>query len=95
MWTFRLAARSQVGGMLTMISEDFSRVILNLHNAFDANAETSLKLEVGNGKSKLTSPKLTVQQLCKRQKLILSMEITEEGFPREILDKILQPFFHY
>jgi signal transduction histidine kinase len=80
-------------GDVTMISEDFSRVILNLcNNAFDAMRD-KLKLEVGNGKSEAYLPKLTVTTALQKDKVILSIGDNGGGIPLEIRDKILQPFF--
>jgi signal transduction histidine kinase len=80
-------------GDVTLISEDFSRVILNLcNNAFDAMRD-KLKLEVGSGKSEAYLPKLTVKTALQKDKVILSIGDNGGGIPKEIQDKILQPFF--
>jgi signal transduction histidine kinase len=80
----------KVGDVL-LISEDFSRVILNLcNNAFDAMRE---KLKIGSGKSEAYLPKLTVTTALQKDKVILSIGDNGGGIPLEIRDKILQPFF--
>jgi signal transduction histidine kinase len=79
-----------------LISEDFSRVILNLcNNAFDAMRD-KLKSEDGrreteDGNSYL--PKLTVKTASQKDKVLLSIADNGGGIPEEIKDKILQPFF--
>ncbi|MDN3204101.1 ATP-binding protein [Algoriphagus sediminis] len=74
-------------GDVTLISEDFSRVILNLcNNAFDAMRD----------KLKQTPdylPKLTVKTSLENDNVILSIADNGPGIPEEIRDKILQPFF--
>ncbi|MDG1277819.1 MAG: ATP-binding protein [Algoriphagus sp.] len=83
-------------GDVTLISEDFSRVILNLcNNAFDAMRD-KLKTEdgrreTGDGNSYL--PKLTVKTALQKDKVLLSIADNGGGIPEEIKDKILQPFF--
>lgn len=83
-------------GDVTLTSEDFSRVILNLcNNAFDAMRD-KLKAEDGrreteNGNSYL--PKLTVKTALQKGKVFLSITDNGGGIPDEIKDKILQPFF--
>jgi signal transduction histidine kinase len=80
-------------GDVTLISEDFSRVILNLcNNGFDAMRD-KLKLEMGSGKLEAYLPKLTVKTALQKDKIILSIGDNGGGIPKEIQDKILQPFF--
>jgi signal transduction histidine kinase len=80
-------------GEVNLISEDFSRVILNLcNNAFDAMRD-KLKLEVGSGKPEAYLAKLTVKTALQKDKVILSIGDNGGGIPKEIQDKILQPFF--
>lgn len=84
-------------GEVTLISEDFSRVILNLcNNAFDAMRDKFLKTgdgrrETENGNSYV--PKLTVKTALQKDKVIFSIADNGSGIPEEIRDKILQPFF--
>jgi len=74
-------------GEVSLISEDFSRVILNLcNNAFDAMRE---KLNSNNE----YQPKLTVKTTIQKDKVVLSIGDNGGGVPKEIQDKILQPFF--
>jgi signal transduction histidine kinase len=88
-------------GEVTMISEDFSRVILNLcNNAFDAMRDKFLKTEdgrreTGDGQEDnvIYLPKLTVKTALHMDKVILSIGDNGGGIPEEIRDKILQPFF--
>lgn len=80
-------------GDVNLISEDFSRVILNLcNNGFDAMRD-KLKLEVGSGKAEAYLPKLTVKTTLQKDKVILSIGDNGGGIPKEIQNKILQPFF--
>jgi signal transduction histidine kinase len=89
----------KVGDVL-LISEDFSRVILNLcNNAFDA-MRNKLKIEdgrreTGDGQEDkdIYVPKLTVKTALQKDKVILSIGDNGGGIPEEIQDKILQPFF--
>lgn len=84
-------------GEVSLISEDFSRVILNLcNNAFDAMRDKFLKTgdgrrETEDGNSYL--PKLTVKTSLQKDKVMLSIGDNGGGIPEEIRDKILQPFF--
>lgn len=76
-------------GEVSLISEDFSRVILNLsNNAFDAMREKLKSSESGS-----YTPKLTVKTSKLKDKVALSIEDNGPGIPEEILGKILQPFF--
>ena len=73
-------------GLIPVIREDFSRVILNLcNNAFDAVRE---KLQ-----SSRFSPELVVRSFRKDNTVELIIEDNGPGIPEEIRDKILQPFF--
>ncbi|MCC5940526.1 MAG: GHKL domain-containing protein [Balneolaceae bacterium] len=73
-----------------MITEDISRVILNLtNNAFDAMREKS-KTQDGESGYK---PKLTVRTRQKRDQVLFEIEDNGPGIPAEIKNKILQPFF--
>jgi signal transduction histidine kinase len=81
----------------SLITEDFSRVILNIcNNAFDAMRE---KLELADEESKRTEqesgykPQLSVRTLYDNSKLVLEIEDNGPGIPEELRDKILQPFF--
>ncbi len=79
-------------GEVPLITEDFSRVIVNLcNNAFDAMRE---KLsEKGKGKSEKYTPKLIVRIFTKNQATFIEIEDNALGIPDAIKDKILQPFF--
>ncbi|MBK7141960.1 MAG: hypothetical protein IPH75_07760 [bacterium] len=80
-------------GMVSVIAEDFSRVIINLcQNAFDAMRD---KL---NGESKQTGshsylPKLTVRTRRETNRVLVEVGDNGPGIPDSIKDKILQPFF--
>ncbi|MHA7130662.1 ATP-binding protein [Algoriphagus namhaensis] len=84
-------------GEVDLISEDFSRVILNLcNNAFDAMRDKLLKTEDGRPKTEDSMsylPKLTVKTALHKDKVALSIGDNGSGIPAEIQDKILQPFF--
>jgi signal transduction histidine kinase len=74
-------------GLLPLIAEDFSRVIINLcNNAFDAMRE---KLARSDG----YIPKLSVTTSKSNNKIIIQIADNGPGIPAEIKDKILQPFF--
>jgi len=74
-------------GNVSLIIEDFSRVIVNLcSNAFDAMRE----------KSKQTidyNPLLTIISKQQNDQVIIEVQDNGPGIPDEIIDKILQPFF--
>lgn len=75
-----------------LITEDFSRVILNLcNNAFDALRER----QAGSGeqKEKKFDAKLMVKTEMDAGSVKLIIEDNGPGIPDEIRDKILQPFF--
>lgn len=74
-------------GLVQLIAEDFSRVIINLcNNAFDAMRE---KL----AHSKDYSPQLSVTSTLANNKISIQIADNGPGIPDEIKDKILQPFF--
>ena len=67
-----------------LVSEDFSRVLLNLcNNAFDAMRTTA----------DIRLPKLTIRTKLQPEKVIIEVEDNGPGIPYDIKDKILQPFF--
>lgn len=77
-------------GMIPLISEDFSRVILNLcNNAFDAMRE---KFNAHSGNIEY-NPKLTVKTFQKKEYVEIQIKDNGGGIPDEFKDKILQPFF--
>jgi signal transduction histidine kinase len=81
-------------GEVNLISEDFSRVILNLcNNGFDAMREKTLQGFQTLGGLEAYLPKLTVTTALQKHKVILSIADNGGGIPKEIQDKILQPFF--
>jgi signal transduction histidine kinase len=81
-------------GEVNLISEDFSRVILNLcNNGFDAMREKTLQGFQTLGGLEPYLPKLTVTTALQKDKVILSIGDNGGGIPEEIRDKILQPFF--
>jgi signal transduction histidine kinase len=81
-----------------LISEDFSRVLVNLcNNAFDAMWDKE-KGEKGNGKGEIGKgekylPKLIVRTRKSADKILIEIEDNGPGIPDDIKDKILQPFF--
>jgi signal transduction histidine kinase/streptogramin lyase len=71
---------------VNLVSEDFSRVIVNLcNNAFDAMRSKM--------NSELYQPKLLVRTKAEGNQVIIEVEDNGPGIPDEIKDKILQPFF--
>jgi signal transduction histidine kinase len=83
-------------GEVPLIAEDFSRVIINLsNNAFDAMRE---KMSADGGQlsenpGQKYSPKLTIRTLKENQATFIEIQDNGQGIPKEIKDKILQPFF--
>ncbi len=74
-------------GEVPLITEDFSRVTLNLcSNAFDAMREKSLK-------SNDYKPVLRISTRKLDQQAILEIHDNGPGIPDDIKDKIMQPFF--
>ena len=78
-------------GEVMLISEDFSRVILNIcNNAFDVMRD---KLNTSKIKNSDYHPKLTVKTALQKEKVLLSISDNGAGISKEIRGKILQPFF--
>ncbi|MEN2284350.1 ATP-binding protein [Algoriphagus sp. SE2] len=76
-------------GDVNLISEDFSRVILNLcNNAFDA-----MRDKLKSSESEEYLPKLSVKTALQKDEIIFSIADNGPGIPENIKDKILQPFF--
>jgi signal transduction histidine kinase/ligand-binding sensor domain-containing protein len=88
-------------GMVSLIQEDFTRVVINLcNNAFDAMRERVKKsegggrrLEDGSGLGQGYLPKLRVSTMLENGRVRIAFEDNGPGIPKEIKDKILQPFF--
>jgi signal transduction histidine kinase len=86
---------------VSLIKEDFTRVIINLcNNAFDAMREEvkmypvpSTKYQEGAGLDESYMPKLKVGTRLENGRVQISFEDNGPGIPEEIKDKILQPFF--
>ena len=73
-------------GMVQLVTEDFSRVIINLcQNAFDAMREKLNAVKY--------SPVLTLRTKLTGGKISIEIEDNGPGIPDEIKDKIFQPFF--
>jgi signal transduction histidine kinase len=89
--------------MVSLIKEDFTRVVINLcNNAFDAMREKVKKYEVPSTKYNDGAvvdgkylPKLKVTTMLENGRVRISFEDNGPGIPDEIKDKILQPFFHH
>lgn len=75
-------------GLVTLNTEDFSRVILNLiKNAFDAMRD---KISMVGSDYKA---KLEIRTKSLANKVLIEVEDNGPGVPEEIRDKILMPFF--
>jgi len=74
-----------------LISEDFSRVVVNLcNNAFDAMRDKGNQIME---KGEKYIPKLSIRTSQNTHSVSLQIEDNGPGIPEEIKDKILQPFF--
>jgi signal transduction histidine kinase len=74
-------------GEVYLITEDFSRVIVNLcGNAFDAMREKGLNTEG-------YKPVLTIKSRRQNERVIVEVQDNGPGIPADIRDKVLQPFF--
>ena len=81
-------------GELPLVSEDFSRVILNLvNNAFDAMKEKTLQGFETHGGLENYQPKLTVRTFRNENTVTIEIKDNGPGIPDEMKDKIMQPFF--
>lgn len=81
---------------IPLISEDFSRVILNLcNNAFDAMREKlrADSRQLSENSDKSYKPKLTIKTFKKDSNITIEIQDNGPGIPNEMKDKILQPFF--
>jgi signal transduction histidine kinase len=78
---------------VSLIREDFTRVIINLcNNAFDAmRGKTNSEFIIHN--SELYHPKLSVSTKAEKDFILIEVADNGSGIPDEIKDKILQPFF--
>ena len=91
-------------GEVHLVTEDFSRVILNLcQNAFDAMRTHSAELSRSTMKEQSARgighdagsylPKLIVRTKQDNSIIVIEIEDNGPGIPDDIKDKILQPFF--
>ncbi|NBC03808.1 MAG: GAF domain-containing protein [Bacteroidetes bacterium] len=79
---------------LPLITEDFSRVLLNLcNNAFDAMREKLSSRQLSDNTPQKYEPKLTVRTRHKGSTITIEIEDNGPGIPVEMKDKVLQPFF--
>ena len=76
-------------GELTLVMEDFSRVILNIvNNAFDA-----MRDKQNSSKNGEYLPSLKIKTKRLKNKVLISIQDNGPGIPDGIKDKILHPFF--
>lgn len=76
--------------LVKLVPEDFSRIIVNLcNNSFDA---MRTKLESLDEKDEY-QPRLSIRTYEKESKVNVEMEDNGSGIPKEILGKIMEPFF--
>ena len=74
-----------------LIAQDFSRVILNMcTNAFDAMRE---KLSAVDKKSSSYRPQITITTQRIDGEVLIEFKDNGPGIPKEIKEKIMQPFF--
>lgn len=79
-------------GKISMVREDFSRVVLNLcNNAFDAMRDKSLKVQ--DDPEIKYYPKLSVKTEVVGNKVHFTVADNGPGIPEDIKDKIMMPFF--
>jgi signal transduction histidine kinase len=75
-------------GKINIIPQEIGRALLNLiNNAFYAVAERQKEKGAGY------EPKVTVSTIKKDDKVFISIADNGKGIPRNILEKIFQPFF--
>lgn len=78
---------------VSIVAEDFSRVIVNLcNNAFDA-MRSKLNLLLEKEEKPSYQPKLIVRTKQEKDKIITEIEDNGAGIPEPILNRILEPFF--
>jgi len=79
---------------VSLIKEDFSRVIINLcNNAFDAMRQKTLQGFETLGGLDVYHPQLTVSTKTEKDLILIEVADNGPGIPDDIKDKILQPFF--
>ncbi len=80
-------------GLVPIIAEDFSRVIVNLcNNAFDA-MRSKLNSTLEGKENPSYHPMLIVRTRQSKNTLITEIEDNGAGIPEPILNRILEPFF--
>lgn len=80
-------------GLVSIIAEDFSRVIVNLcNNAFDAMRSKLISLSESEEKPSY-QPRLILRTKQSNNKIIIEIEDNGAGIPEPILNRILEPFF--
>jgi len=80
-------------GMVSIIAEDFSRVIVNLcNNAFDAMRSKFNSL-LENGGDQTFQPLLKIRTRQEKNLVVIEIEDNGAGIPEPILNRILEPFF--
>jgi signal transduction histidine kinase len=78
---------------VSLIKEDFTRVVINLcNNAFDA-MRSKLTYDGRPETGETYNPKLKIRTKSENGQILIEVEDNGPGIPDEIKDKILQPFF--
>ena len=81
-------------GEINLLPQDFGRVVLNLlTNAFYAVNEKKQSILNEKGKNNGYKPTVSITTKKENDAIIISIIDNGNGMPKEIIDKIFQPFF--